>query len=278
MGAADFLRGSTDSTVVEYNKYNNDEYYNYIVLELSREFGNKLAFKGGYMLTKIMTETARRTVDVDLSILTDEIYDDIKTRLSIICDKFINDGVIDSYTIKPEVKPTMSGGVTMYRDGRNIMGVDVGWHDLTYGITVHKTDVGDIRGFEIERMLSDKVSAILSRKRFRRPKDIYDLCMIMHSFSFNSNKVLDYMQKRESSSGVKTEWQNFPFSDAILREYKKAYDSLIVNSVYENRVLTKPDFSHAYDMFSKIVTNLVSDNRLPIWNIGMQCFEGEKNV
>ena len=258
---------------LEYNKYSNDEKFNYITLELSREFGNKLAFKGGFMLTKIMTETARRTVDVDLSILTDEIYEDIKTRLSAICEKFMAEGVIDKYEVKPEVKPTMSGGVSMYKDGKNIMGVDVGWHDLSYGITVHHTPIGDIRGFEIERMLADKVSAVLSRKRFRRPKDIYDICMIMHSFNFDSSKILDYIKKRDEHSGRPTEWSNFPFTQEILKEYEKAYDKLIVNSVYEGRVLTKPDFRYVYSKFSDLVANLLSSNSLRYWDFGMQCFK-----
>lgn len=258
---------------VEYDKYDNDQYYDYIALELAREFGNKLAFKGGYMLTKIMTETARRTVDVDLSILSDEVYDDIRSRLEAICEKFLFEGVIDRYEVKPEVKPFMTGGADMYKNGKKVMGVDVGWHDLSYGITVHRTPIGNLIGFEIERMLADKVSAILSRKRFRRPKDIYDVCMIMHSFSFNTDKIKLYINKREEHSGVKTEWGNFPFSETILREYGKAYDTLKINSVYKDRVLSKPDFRYAYDKFSTLVVNLITDNALPTWDYAMQIFK-----
>ena len=273
MSLADNISEDVIPNSVEYDKYDNDQYYDYIALELAREFGNKLAFKGGYMLTKIMAETARRTVDVDLSILSDEVYDDIRSRLKAICEKFLSEGVIDSYEVKPEVKPSMSGGCSMYKDGKKIMGVDVGWHDLSYGITVHDTPVGRLRGFEIERMLADKISAILSRKRFRRPKDIYDVCMIMHSFSFNTEKIKLYIQKREEHSGVETEWCNFPFSETILKEYGRAYDSLKINSVYKNRVISKPEFRYAYDKFSTLVTNLLAENALPIWDYAMQIFK-----
>ena len=88
LDCANGIASSSNDESVEYDKYDNDQYYDYIALELAREFGNKLAFKGGYMLTKIMTETARRTVDVDLSILSDEVYDDIRSRLTAICEKF----------------------------------------------------------------------------------------------------------------------------------------------------------------------------------------------
>lgn len=45
-----------------------------IVLMLVREYGNKLAFKGGYMLSKLLGGTARQTTDIDFSISDSELY------------------------------------------------------------------------------------------------------------------------------------------------------------------------------------------------------------
>lgn len=249
---------SDEMESVEY-KYDNDRLYDYIALELAREFGNKLAFKGGYMLTKIMTETARRTVDVDLSILTDEIYDDIKTRLTAICEKFMSEGIIDRYTVKPEVKERMTGGADMYKDNIKVAGVDVGWHSLAYGISLYNINNTDVRGFSIERMLSDKITAILSRKRFRRPKDLYDVYAISSSFDVNMSEVMNCIKMREQHSGIATEWGNYPFDEVILKEYKKAYDKLIVESVYLERIVNKPTFEEAFDRFSIFVECLLRD-------------------
>lgn len=208
------------------------------------------------MLTKLMTETSRRTADVDLSILSDEIYDDIKTRLTAIAEKLKHEGIIDRYKIKPEIKRTASGGITMYKNNIRIAGVDVGWHNLSYGVTVYETSVGKLYGFEIERMLSDKITAILSRKRFRRPKDIYDLLVITDAFDVDLRKILEYMTNRSNESGVQIEWENFPFSETVLCEYKTAYDRLVVESVYLNRILSKPEFEIAYERFGEIVIRL----------------------
>lgn len=45
-----------------------------IVLMLVREYGNKLAFKGGYMLSKLLGGTAHQTTDIDFSISDSELY------------------------------------------------------------------------------------------------------------------------------------------------------------------------------------------------------------
>lgn len=57
---------------VEYNPVNSQ--MDYMVLELVREFGDRLAFKGGYMLTKLIPDTTRQTTGVDFSIQDTALY------------------------------------------------------------------------------------------------------------------------------------------------------------------------------------------------------------
>lgn len=64
------------------NTINN--HLDYMVIELTKEFGNKLAFKGGYMLTKLLPNSARQTTDIDFSILSGEMYTSIKDTLTRI--------------------------------------------------------------------------------------------------------------------------------------------------------------------------------------------------
>jgi len=44
------------------------------------------------------------------------------------------------------------------------MGVDIGLHPLNYGIVCWKVEDKVIVGFSVERMLSDKLSVIYSKK------------------------------------------------------------------------------------------------------------------
>ena len=250
-----------------------NNHLDYMVIELTKEFGNKLAFKGGYMLTKLMNNRARQTSDIDFSILTADIYNAIKTKLVDVCDHLISVGAIDSYKIKDNIQPNMSGGADMYKDGKKILGVDVGWHDITYGTCIRNLDVGELNSFEIERMLADKITAILSRKRFRRPKDLYDLYCISECMEFNAKKISDYIIKR--TNGIGADWANLPFTADVLREYEKAYNSLRLESVYKDVELVRPKFSVVIDRFECIANKVKNPEGNVYWSLKKECFVKE---
>lgn len=235
------------------------EKLDYMVSMLVREFGEELAFKGGYMLTKMMPDVARQTTDIDFSIDDGGRYTDIKQALSKIGDSLIGLGVISRYVLKDTIAPTMSGGMSMYdNNGQNILGVNVGWHKTAYGTA--KTDIAvvPLRAFTVERMVCDKVSAILSKKRFRRPKDIYDLYFISMKFDYDLSKVREYINIRTDGAGA--EWGNYPFNDIVRREYVKAYDKLQVRSVVTNDLLSKPEFKEVLYTFELICNGLLNEN------------------
>lgn len=227
-----------------------------MVLRLVREFGNKLAFKGGYMLSKLLGASARQTTDIDFSIQTSDLYQQLLCAFKEIAEEFVSEGFIASYKIKPEVRETMSGGMDMYAaDGQKKLGVDVGWHDITFGTTTMHLDIADVNAFTVERMLADKLTAILSRKRFRRPKDIYDVYCLTNCFDFNAQSLNDYILQR--THGIGAEWGNFPFNEVVLREYEKAYDSLDIRAVTKT-VEAKPDFDKVNKRFSTICMRLLN--------------------
>lgn len=246
-----------DST--ELNSINSD--MDFMVTVLTRAFGDKLAFKGGYMLTKLLPKYARQTTDIDFSIQKSELYKDLITVMHKIGDAFIDRGVIASYIVKPEVQQRKSGGMDMYDEhGSKILGIDIGWHDISFGTTTTCIDIEDVRAFTVERMLADKITAILSRKRFRRPKDIYDLYCITNCFDFDANVVNEFILKR--TEGVGADWQNFPFNEKVITEYEKAYNKLQLNSIYTETRLNKPDFELVLKRFDCICNTLKHSNLL----------------
>lgn len=248
---------------IEYNPVNSQ--MDYMVLELVREFGDKLAFKGGYMLTKLMPDTARQTTDVDFSIQNSAPYQQLLKSMERIGEHFKSIGECSSYKIKQEITPTMSGGMDIFDEyGRKFLGIDVGWHDITYGTVTTSIDICDLRAFEVERMLADKVSAILSRKRFRRPKDLYDLYCITNCFNFDANKVNEYILYRTQGAGA--DWQNFPFNEVMEREYKHAYDSLRLDSIRQGVKLEHVEFDLAYKRFNAIARRLQHVDGMFFWD------------
>lgn len=264
---------NVDSDVTDLRDIN--EKMDIMVTVLTRALGDKIAFKGGYMLTKLIPEYARQTEDIDFSIQNSELYADLLVVMDKLGKHFIEKGYIDHYVVKPEVRERMSGGMDMYdADNRKVLGIDIGWHDITFGTTTTSIDVGEVRAFTVERMLADKITAILSRKRFRRTKDIYDLYCITNCFDFNVDVVNDYILRRTDGKGA--EWENFPFNEIVVREYTKAYNKLKLQSIVKDKELPRPDFTDVLYRFNDICRFLLSRDNKKYWNHVKSCFEVRK--
>lgn len=255
---------------VEYNPINKQ--MDFMVLTLVREFGDKIAFKGGYMLTKLMPETARQTTDIDFSIASSDLYQSLIATMDKIGRFFVSQGMIDRYVVKQEIREFMSGGMDMYdATGKKVLGIDVGWHDLSFGLTSTNIGITDVKAFTVERMLSDKVTAILSRKRFRRPKDIYDLYCITNCFDFDADEVNRCILIRTNGEGA--EWRNYPFNPDVVREYEKAYNKLALNSIVRGGELERPPFDAVMYRFNTICDHLKNPLGNEIWNAKRGVFD-----
>lgn len=246
-----------------FNKEKPEECLDYMVRVLVNEYGNDLTFKGGYMLSKLIPHDARRTQDIDFSIATSELYQKLIASMRTIGDSFVREGIISHYIVKDTIRPTMSGGMDMYSNsGEKILGIDVGWHDLTFGTTTVSLDIATVNAFSTERMIADKLSAILSRKRFRRAKDLYDVYCISNCFNIDLRIVREFMLRRE---GVEETMANHPFTDVIVREYGHAYDTLIVSNI-EGTELEKPSYTNAMQRVSSFLDVVTDANSTGVWD------------
>lgn len=235
-----------------------------IVLMLVQEYGSNIAFKGGYMLCKLLGRPARQTTDIDFNISNSELYQSLMHSFEQVGNMLVADGYITRYVVKETIERFKSGGMDMYDEsGRKVLGIDVGWHDIYFGTTTTNIDIAAVNAFTVERMLSDKVTAILSRKRFRRPKDIYDLFCITNVFDFDAALVNDFILKR--TDGVGAEWRNFPFNETVLREYEKAYNSLDITTVTKTH-REKPEFREVISRFDTVCWKLRQPDLEMYWD------------
>ena len=229
----------------------NQDMLNYMALIVARYLECQKAFKGGYMMNQILGSDSRLTHDIDFSIMNAEYYSKVKKVLEQLGDYFVARGLANSYTVKDTITPTSSGGMTVYsEDGSILVGIDVGLHSLLYGTTDYDISIGKVEAFSIERMLSDKILAILSRKRFRRTKDLYDFYVLIHKFDFSYRELLFCIENRDNyDSSV---WDNIPFSEVVLEQYNLAWNKLVLVSYADNTILEKPAFNNAIEIFNKI--------------------------
>lgn len=256
---------NTDNTEFELPTITGDEspqeMLDYMLLVLCRRLQTPKAFKDGYLLNQLLNEKSRMTHDVDFSISDGQGYEQVKSILTDIAECFKSAGLIMSYNVKPTITSTSSGGIDFYDGtGAKILGVDVGLHSLTWGITKYNFKITDLDGFSIERMLSDKTIAILSRKRFRRTKDLYDFWVITNNFDFDYQKLQDYIDLRGGA-----DWDNIPFSDTILIEYAKAWNKLVLQTP-NGGVLQKPDFATVLERFYYVALSIKGNENHTMWS------------
>lgn len=233
----------------------------YMVSVICRRLQTPKAFKGGYLLNQLLKEQSRMTHDIDFSISDEAGYEQVKQILQEIAEVFLKNDIIADYKIKPTITQTSSGGVDFYDSlGAKMLGVDVGLHSLAWGITSYNFEFVTTDGFSIERILSDKLMAILSRKRFRRTKDLYDFWVITNNFDFDYQKLCDFVGRRGGA-----EWDNIPFNDTVLIQYEKAWSKLILQTPTHG-VLEKPPFNVVLERFYYVALAMKSKECHQSWS------------
>lgn len=252
-----------DSTGFDLHNGDTNTALDYMVTVFLRCLDIPNAFKGGYMLTKLLGGDSRATRDIDFSIQNKEAYESIKNVLEGIANKFLDVGIIDDYNVKETISETSSGGITFYSEGRLVLGIDIGLHDVMYGTQNYNLNVGNVKAFSVERMLSDKLLAILSRKRFRRTKDLYDFYIITSHFDVDYKELVNCIDRRENYD--KSVWNNIPFSDTVLVEYLKAWKKLTVTSSLTGEEISKPSFSDCINRFNKFALLIKSGCPMNTW-------------
>lgn len=243
---------NTKEEMPEFTGTSAQEMLDYMVLVLARCMSCSIAFKGGYMLNQLLGGVSRKTADVDFSIAYKGDYDGIKLWLRKIAEKFIELNLIESYRIKEDIQERQSGGIDMFDStGRKILGVDVGLHNIGYGIRHYDLGFVEVDGFSIERMLADKLIAITTRKRFRRTKDLYDIYAITNFFDVDYVTLSEYVRIRGGA-----EWDNIPFNDDVIVQYKQAWEKLDLRSSVNAGSLEKPVFEDALNRFYELAIPL----------------------
>lgn len=237
------------------------EMLDYMVLVLSRFMSCDIAFKGGYMLNQLLQGYSRMTHDVAFSIAKKDDYGAVKAVLKKIALKFMEQGLIASYKIKEDIAEKVSGGIDMYAaDGHKVLGVDVGLHNISYGVRHYDLVFTSVDAFTVERMLADKLIAITTRKRFRRTKDLYDFYAITNFFDVDMQKLSQYVELRSGA-----EWDNIPFDDDVVVQYKRAWDKLELENYNGSNTIEKPGFMDAIKRFYQFSLPLKYGEAVNIW-------------
>ena len=169
---------------------------NYIdmFMRLTHDIDDVACIRGNVLLNMLLPDHARQTKDLDFSVLNVRVYNEILVpRLTAYGDECVAQGIADSYVIRPVDDGSHPGGIKVKKDGRVVIAADISASDdFMRGLQRYKLEGAHIQGSSVNRIVSDKVCATLSKARFRRTKDFYDLFIIHESgLSVDYNVVRD---------------------------------------------------------------------------------------
>lgn len=258
--------GPVEEETLELNPINNN--LDYIVIEMCKAFGNKIAVHGGYMMTKFLPDVARQTRYVDLDLYSADIETEVLDKLKRIAEELVSVGVIDSYRFGGKLNELTCCGIEMYKDNKKILSADIGLRDLSFGTKVYSLSVGDINAHVPERMVCDKMSAMLSDRRCRRSKDLYDIYYLTEVFNID----IEFVYNCTLECTMQVAWDNFPLSDEEVVALERAYGKLKVTSIYKDVDIHKPLFSEVFERLSVLVSRCKSVNRNVIWDCTLKDF------
>lgn len=217
-------------------------------------WNNKMVFKGAWVLSNLMPNEARLTHDIDGSLEGLELWEQFKDTIKIIGNEYLNDIGYSIIEYREPIIGKRSAGITIKSKGKESIGIDISIDDTSYGVIVSNIRGIETHIFSPERMLGDKISAMYSKQRFRRVKDLYDIYIMIHRFNIRSTEIMQCLTKRKFFERI----NESPFRQEVATQLEHAWDKLeIYSSRAGNIDLEKPDFTEVMRAFSLFVVPLV---------------------
>lgn len=235
------------------------EFYLDTFIELNEGLANVMYLKGNILLNKIAPNHARTTNDLDFSVINLELYQDIliprlnKFGETILC----KDTNATSFTIK-ELTKTRSGGISIKNSNGDILySIDISLGNFSiFDYKTYSFSGKYVQDYTINKIIADKCLSTLSRAKFRRIKDFYDLYVICtNNIEYDIIIVKQLMIDKTDEHTFLGLLDNFPFTLEILLELTKIWDTKFsLKTQSEN--YEKPPFSEILTTISCIYERL----------------------
>lgn len=144
---------------------------------------SKMAFSGGYIISKIVRgEIPRSTDNIDISIQDEFYYGQICTVLESIGKDLAVLGVVKSYHVNIDISEKVPGGIRFIKVDGSILSVNVYWSKIERSLVEVNILGFDVNRLSVERMLADKMRPLLCVDSSVRPEDLYDFYIITNCF------------------------------------------------------------------------------------------------
>lgn len=235
-----------------------EDLFDFIKFLVPRLPANAVTLKGGFVLGEL-TGAPRYTADIDMSLLGAVPYDNLKPILVQYGELLKREGKCCQYEVVPDVIPgRRSGGVTYYGSTPQdlLFSVDISESECAFDtITINMAGVGSVVVTSVEQVMSDKLTVLFSKKRFRRVKDVIDIYTILNTCSVDWAKVIECLARRDN-------WplpaDKYPFTEERLEQLEHAYDKYVLQDIDGNVVEHKTPFKEVVQKIASAIWPLIN--------------------
>lgn len=209
----------------------------YSVVEMMGIMGLPIVLKGALLLRHIMltngvVDTTRMTRDIDMNWNVEQLnYDSIIKNIEKAISKT---GLVGFEVVqRREAMIGVTAGLDVKCNGKVLFSMDINiTNDPFYSMYVTPSGVV-FAGASINKIYADKVSAISSKKVFRRSKDIYDLFLLSRLEGYGLMEINTICKYQGNNIGDFFEFLN------NVSDINHAYNKL-------RGIINKPEFETLY--------------------------------
>ena len=234
------------------------ETYLELFLNISSRIKEEVSMAGNILLNQLFPSDARSTNDLDVCVTTKKIYEEvIKDILKDFGESILTIEPGGRYQIR-EVGDGNKGGLVVYAgSGERIYSVDIALEtSVLIGVVEYEFSGVRAYGSSIERIICDKSLATLSKAKFRRVKDFYDIYIILKSkIKLEYSEICDLMIKRVGYEEVGRLLNGLPFLQKDTEDLIYAWNKLSLTRI-DGEPLERPEFEEmilmTYNMYRNI--------------------------
>lgn len=243
---------------IDVEETNIDTYIS-LFIRIANRIRNSIFLKGNVLLNKLYSDIARSTIDLDIGLINKELYDTVITEeFKLFGDELIQKNIACKYSIR-DIKETRNGGIDVFNDnGDKIYAVDVSLDDnAMFGIVEYTFDGINILGSSTERIICDKCLSTLSRRRFKRVKDFFDLYLLLTAdVKYDIKVVFNLMVGLCGIEEVTKLLKNYPFDKTTIASISTIWDKFNVKNTLSGNGIEKESFTVVYSRLSVLYANL----------------------
>lgn len=232
--------------------------YTDLFLTMSRRVNKQIILKGNVLLNMLVPQKARKPTDLDVSIADRELFNALKEELSDFSERLMTSGVASSYHLRDIA--SHSGGLDVLNEaGEKLYAVDVNLSNVSlYGNAVYNIQGELVHGSSVDKILRDKCTSILSKRRFKRIRDFYDVFIILDSgLEFDCEKILELMLTEFSNNAsLAKQFDEFPFGTNSVLALRNLWNAEKFESLAPEVTSNTVEFSEALKAVYQVLEKL----------------------